>query len=96
VSDSNVIKLTQPGAFSDSLTEILRNGARAAAGPGHQSGGCRVSRKGRSGGVEHHHDTPPYPVMPSPNSDHSSPAPTRPSKNRHESGWTRVVWLPEE
>jgi hypothetical protein len=29
VSDSNVIKLTQPGAFSDSLTEILRSGARA-------------------------------------------------------------------
>jgi len=32
VSDSNVIKLTQPGAFSDSLTEILRNGARALLG----------------------------------------------------------------
>jgi hypothetical protein len=46
VSDSNVIKLTQPGAFSDSLTEILRSGARAA-GPGHRSGGCRVSRKAR-------------------------------------------------
>src|SRR5467141_1172192 len=29
VSDSNVIKLTQPGAFTDSLTEILRSGARA-------------------------------------------------------------------
>ena len=29
MSDSNVIKLTQPGAFSDSLTEILRGGARA-------------------------------------------------------------------
>jgi putative transposase len=29
VSDSNVIKFTQPGAFTDSLTEILRNGARA-------------------------------------------------------------------
>src|SRR5467141_5270308 len=28
-SDSNVIKLTQPGAFTDSLTEILRSGARA-------------------------------------------------------------------
>src|ERR1700720_1792797 len=32
VSDSNVIKLSQPGAFSDSLTEILRNGARALLG----------------------------------------------------------------
>jgi transposase-like protein len=29
VSDNNVIKLAQPGAFTDSLTEILRNGARA-------------------------------------------------------------------
>ncbi len=29
MSDSNVIKLAQPGAFTDSLTEILRGGARA-------------------------------------------------------------------
>ena len=29
MSDSNVIKLAQPGAFTDSLTEILRRGARA-------------------------------------------------------------------
>ena len=29
MSDSNVIKLAQPGAFTNSLTEILRNGARA-------------------------------------------------------------------
>src|SRR6201987_4649318 len=29
VSDSNVIQLAQPGAFTDSLTEILRGGARA-------------------------------------------------------------------
>ena len=29
MSDSNVIKLAQPGAFTDSLTEILRSGARA-------------------------------------------------------------------
>src|SRR6202007_3090856 len=29
VFDSNVIKLAQPGAFTDSLTEILRSGARA-------------------------------------------------------------------
>src|SRR6201984_1172790 len=28
VSDSNVIQLAQPGAFTDSLTEILRGGAR--------------------------------------------------------------------
>jgi len=26
----------------------------------------------RCGGVEHHHDTPPYPVAPSPTSGHSS------------------------
>jgi putative transposase len=29
VTDTNVIKLAQPGTFADSLTEILRNGARA-------------------------------------------------------------------
>ena len=29
MSDSNVIKLAEPGAFTDSLTEILRRGARA-------------------------------------------------------------------
>ncbi len=29
MSDSNVIKLAQPGTFTDSLTEILRSGARA-------------------------------------------------------------------
>ena len=29
MTDSNVIKLAQPGTFTDSLTEILRNGARA-------------------------------------------------------------------
>jgi hypothetical protein len=29
VSESNVIKLAQPGVFTDSLTEILRSGARA-------------------------------------------------------------------
>jgi transposase-like protein len=29
VTDTNVFKLAQPGTFTDSLTEILRNGARA-------------------------------------------------------------------
>jgi len=29
VTQDNVIKLAQPGTFSDPLTEILRNGARA-------------------------------------------------------------------
>ena len=29
MSESNVIKFTQPGAFTDSLTAILRSGARA-------------------------------------------------------------------
>jgi hypothetical protein len=29
VTDTNVIQLAQPETFSDSLTEILRNGARA-------------------------------------------------------------------
>ena len=29
MTNTNVIKLAQPGTFTDSLTEILRNGARA-------------------------------------------------------------------
>jgi hypothetical protein len=29
VSESNVVKLLQPGSFADPLTEVLRNGARA-------------------------------------------------------------------
>ena len=29
MTDTNVIKLSQPGTFTDSLTEILRNGAHA-------------------------------------------------------------------
>ena len=29
MTDINVIKLAQPGTFTDSLTEILRDGARA-------------------------------------------------------------------
>ena len=29
MTDTNVIKLAQPGTFTDSLTEILRDGARA-------------------------------------------------------------------
>ncbi len=29
MTDHNVFKLAQPGTFSDSLTEILRNGARS-------------------------------------------------------------------
>jgi len=29
VTDTNVFQLSQPGAFADPLTEVLRNGARA-------------------------------------------------------------------
>ena len=29
MTDSNVFQLSQPGTFSDPLTEVLRNGARA-------------------------------------------------------------------
>src|SRR5256885_15360950 len=29
MSESNIVKLAQPGVFTDSLTEILRSGARA-------------------------------------------------------------------
>ena len=42
MSDGNVIKLAQPGAFTDSLTEILRNGARALLTQGeHMADGLR-------------------------------------------------------
>jgi len=34
VTQDNIIKLSQPGTFSYPLTEVLRNGARAAAGAG--------------------------------------------------------------
>src|SRR5215510_5870646 len=44
VSDSNVIKLAQPGVFTDSLTEVLRRRA-CAADPGGRGRGYRVSRK---------------------------------------------------
>lgn len=29
MTNTNIIKLAQPGTFTDSLTEIFRNGARA-------------------------------------------------------------------
>jgi hypothetical protein len=29
VTETNVFQLSQPGAFTDQLTEVLRNGARA-------------------------------------------------------------------
>jgi len=29
MTDTNVFQLSQPGTFSDPLTEVLRNGARA-------------------------------------------------------------------
>ncbi len=29
MTDTNVFQLSQPGTFADSLTEVLRNGARA-------------------------------------------------------------------
>jgi len=29
MSDDNIVQLIQPGSFSDSLTEVLRNGARS-------------------------------------------------------------------
>jgi putative transposase len=32
VTETNVFQLTQPGTFSDPLTEVLRNGARALLG----------------------------------------------------------------
>src|SRR6516165_6066448 len=46
----------------------------------------------RSGGVEHHHDTPPYPVTPSPTSGHSSDLPNQVSSSslRRRTGWARA------
>src|SRR6267154_1014738 len=41
----------------------------------------------RSGGVEHPHDTPPYPFMPSPTFAHSS---VRPTAERRVSYWDEV------
>src|SRR6201997_1971966 len=41
----------------------------------------------RSGGVEHHHDTPPYPVTPSPTSGHSSTFTPSLSCWANESSW---------
>jgi putative transposase len=32
VTETNVFQLTQPGTFSDPLTEVLRNGARTLLG----------------------------------------------------------------
>ena len=34
VTETNVFELTQPGTFSDPLTEVLRNGACGSWGPG--------------------------------------------------------------
>jgi putative transposase len=50
VTDTNVIKLSQPGTFTDSLTEILRNGAHALltqAGDAPKS--CRTTLDRRGG-----------------------------------------------
>ena len=38
MTDTNVIKLAQPGTFTDPLTEILRDGARALLGAGRRGG----------------------------------------------------------
>ena len=38
MTDTNVIKLAPPGTFTDSLTEILRNGARALLDAGRRDG----------------------------------------------------------
>jgi putative transposase len=45
VSNSNVITLAQPGAFTDFLTEILRTGARALLTQAVEAEVCRVSGK---------------------------------------------------
>src|SRR5437667_9049784 len=48
----------------------------------------------RSGGVEHPHDTPPYPFMPSPTSTHSSLFSVYTSAPKELNvGITKVLWL---
>ena len=44
MTDDNVIKLVQPGTFTDPLTEILRNGARALLDAGRRGRGRRLPR----------------------------------------------------
>jgi hypothetical protein len=48
MTDNNVIKLAQPGTFIDTLTEILRGGARALptrdAGASYATGICPSAR----------------------------------------------------
>jgi hypothetical protein len=53
VTETNVFQLSQPGTFTDQLTEILRNGARALLaqadpGTGHQ---CFVWRQSATDGA---------------------------------------------
>src|SRR5665811_604662 len=113
MTQDNLIKLSQPGAFSDLLTDVLRNGARAllaqaveAEEAGNLGLHCLRQQRSRavaqhirqqigkrpwlgqldeiilghgvsllrwrSGGVEHPHDTPPYPFTPSPTFAHNS------------------------
>src|SRR6202023_1405738 len=44
VTETNVFELTQPGTFSDPLTEVLRNGARTLLGQGRRSRGCGLAQ----------------------------------------------------
>ena len=47
MTETNVFELTQPGTFSDPLTEVLRNGARTLLGQASQSNAltpCRLLR----------------------------------------------------
>jgi hypothetical protein len=48
VTDTNVFQLSQPGAFADPLTEVLRNGARAGGrGCSLAQLPCRQADRGR-------------------------------------------------
>ena len=61
MTETNVIELTQPGTFSDPLTEVLRNGARTLLGQAVEAevaawGGRRVpsGRRGTRGTPRQH------------------------------------------
>jgi hypothetical protein len=41
VTETNIFQLSQPGAFVDPLTEVLRNGRESATDAGRRGGGGR-------------------------------------------------------
>jgi putative transposase len=44
VTETNVFQLSQPGTFTDPLTEVLRNGARALLAQAVEAGGFELAQ----------------------------------------------------